>query len=172
MGDQTTITKRDGIRFANALTEDEVIDKYLPSFKEAFERLRKPGHDMVYNHDLLGQVEGLAGTPDESRAIYWLQCARRIEAHFERVDNALENGWVDYGTLPEDMKETRPESVLLVGRGKDSNVVGGSTEWIEIPKGRIVLDPETAEPTGVLPKGKRVYGAEIGCRRLLVKFTK
>ena len=166
-----TKTKRCSIDFANGLTEDEVVDKYLPAFKEAFDRLKPEGRDFVYNDDFLGQIEGIAGTDDESRAIYWLQCARRLEDHFKKVDQALENGFRDYEDLTEDERTKRPESVLLVGRGKGTSFVGGSTEWIAIPQGRIVLDPETGEPSGVLPKGKRIYGQKVGERRLLVKVT-
>ena len=162
-------TKTRSIDFANNMTKKEVIAEYLPAFKAAFDRLKPSTRDFVYNDDFLGEIEGLAGTEDESRAIYWLQNARRQEVHFKRVDAALEEGWVDYEDLSESDREKRPESVLLVGRGEDSNVVGGSTEWIEIPSGRIVLDPETGEPTGILPKGKRTFGTRIEDRRLLVK---
>lgn len=164
-------TKTRSIDFANGMDKGEVIAKYLPAFKEAFDRLKPEGRDFVYNDDFLGQIEGLAGTEDESRAIYWLQSGRRIEAHFERVDEALANGWVDYEGLTESERAKRPESVLLVGRGWESNIVGGSTEWIEIPQGRIVLEPRTGNPKGVLPKGKRTYGEEVGLRRLLVKVS-
>ena len=164
-------TKTRSIDFANGKTKPEVVAEFLPAFKEAFDRLKPPTRDFVYNDDFLGEIEGLAGTEDESRAIYWLQNARRMEVHFKRVDEALNDGWVDYEDLSEADRAKRPESVLLVGQGENSNFVGGSTEWIEIPSGRIVLHPKTGEPHGILPKGKRTYGKEVGMRRLLVKVA-
>lgn len=175
-----TETKKSSIDFANGKTEDEVIAAYLPAFTNAFDRLKPPGRSFVYNDDLLGQVEGIAGTEDESRAIYWLQTARRIKEHEKRVEAALNDGWVEAEALSESDRKRRPESVLVVGRGrvhdyKDpsgnrTTVIGASTEWIEIPGGRIIYDQATGTPTGVLPKRKQKYGTAVTYRRVLVKL--
>lgn len=176
----STTKKRGSIRLANGKTEDEVIAEYLSAFTEAYERILKPERGFVYNDDLLGQVEGLAGTEGESRAIYWLQNARSAKVHGERIEAALNEGWVEAETLSDADRAKRPESVLIVGRGRVSDhrapngvrttVIGASTEWIEIPEGRIVYDHASGQPTGVLPKGARTRGTPVTHRRVLVKL--
>lgn len=130
-------------------------------FLDRFSELRDEG--LSYNDDFRGKIPGVAGSPDEDRAIYLLQGLWKIEREKERIRAALADGFrpVEQG---EPGGRKRFASILTY---RPEHYVGGTGLICEYEDARLVFD-EDGNPRMVLPKGKRSHGFEAGNGRTVL----
>lgn len=122
----------------------EQVRPYFDAYAAVRLDLNASPDGLVYDADLVGRINGIAGSPDESRAIYMLQGLWRIEREAERVALMLAQGYREI--QPPDVP-TRYERIVLYHQGR---YVGGTGSFTKYCDARIAADPAR-----VIPKGKR-----------------
>ncbi len=122
------------------------------------------GSDFAYDADFEGRIEGVAGSPDETTAIYLLQGLHRerqkeareqalLAEGYERVERA---GYAEPIDGQHDRKSERFASVATLHEG-----------WRTFEGARLIIGSDGAI-RGILPKGKRTSGIAAG-PKVLVK---
>lgn len=122
--------------------DKEQVRPYLARYA----KLREEG--LSYNDDFKGKIPGVAGSPDEDRAIYDLSCLWRIEQEKARVAAALANGFIP---IVSGVGRQRFGKVITY---KPGHYVGGTGLIKEYEAARVMFDAE-GKPFAVIPKGKR-----------------
>lgn len=144
-------------RFNRDYDNLEQVAQYLPRFLEVLAEIEAAGR-YRYNDLFKGRIPGIEG-PDEDTAIYLLQGLERKRRQDARVAALLADGY-DFVEQPADRQRFSAVALVPVRR------MGG--EFKEYADVRVTLDAY-GRPWGLLPKGARTRGVQIGDRRILAK---